>query len=632
LITEPLKLREPAGRIALPDWVAHAAPGGRPLSGALPSSVRRIGPFTLFDPSETCEAAPLAGSAGTVLFDGYLFDRSSLVEELALDADVTSAAIVAAAFGRWKEQIVDRLDGAYLVAVWDAARRRLIVGHDALGRHPVFYAREGDDVWLSPNILALARSGRVPARPNRLSLALGALLYWPEAGETHIEAIRRVRPGHYLEIAEGRLVERKYWEPMPADDELLSEREVAEEFEPSLERAVGRCLDLSAQGIMLSGGLDSVTVAAVAASLRGPRSDGPFVAVSARAGGPLVPEEEMQTRVSDALGMLHVISTTTEWLAGRDALQLSLDLAPDLPSPTRIWWVGTYTEFYRRTAASGLTVLLTGAGGDNWLGVADTYAADLLRCADVRELWRLLHADMHTGGASAGSSLRRLLWASGGRPHLDTAWARLAPAAKDRYHRRKWLERLPRWLAPDRALRDELVDRLLARRTPSVGPDGRPPRSYYLHSLRTLVNPYMHFENETAFHIEAMCGLRLLSPYHDRRLVSFFNRIPPRALIHGARYKGLLRPVAEKYLPALGLDRQRKDYPADRQNRKLLELRESVARAWSVCGWEALQRLGVVDAARLPRPSDFEHLTFEDLAQGVVLMTSERWLGPNAAA
>src|SRR5262245_38457695 len=339
---------------------------------------------------------------------------------------------------------------------------------------------------------------------------------------------------------------------MPSDHEpLLSERAVHDEFEPSLADSVRRCLDLDAQGIMLSGGVDSVTIAALAAPERAVSGRRPLVGVSARTGYRLSHEEEMQSKVAAALDMPHVISTTLDWIAGRNALQMSLDLVPDLPAPTDVWWVGTYTEFYRRTAAAGLTVLLTGSGGDNWLGVADAHAADLMRQMRVAELYRFLKADVRTGGSSVRNMAQRLLWSGGLRWHVDSAWAQIAPGTKTRYHRRKWLERLPSWLAPAPDLRAELVDRLMARRTPSLAADNRAPKSYYLHSLRTLSNPYMHHEYETAFHVESQCGLRLLSPYHDRRLVSFFNRIPPRVLLHRGRYKGLLRPVVARHLPGL---------------------------------------------------------------------------------
>jgi asparagine synthetase B (glutamine-hydrolysing) len=506
-----------------------------------------------------------------------------------------------------------------------------LLGHAALGRHPAFYALTTDAVWFSANVLALARSGRVSGRPNRLSLALGALLYWPEAGETYFEAIRRVRPGHVLDVTAAAAREIKYWEPIPSDDEpSLSDRDALDAFEPSLQKAVRRCLDVGAEGIMLSGGVDSVVIAALAAE--GRRGGPPFAAVSARTGYGLSYEDEMQSLVADALGMRHVISTTLEWIDGRDPLDLSMQTARDLPGPTNVWWVGTYTEFYRRTAAQGLTTLLTGAGGDNWLGVADAHAADLIRRADLGGLYRFFRAETGTGGGSVTRTLRRLLWSGGLRWHVDAALARTAPRAKLAYHRRRWIQRLPPWLAPDHELRSQLVERLLERRIPSLTPEGQPPRSYYLHSLRAFQNPYMHHETETAFHVESMCGLRLLSPYHDRRLVSFFNRIPPRVLMHGGRYKGLLRPIAARRLPGLGLERQRKVYSAEHQTRKLDELRTSVAAAWPRYDFEILDALGVADAPRAKaalRTDD--DAGFERLARMVVLMMGEVWVRSNAS-
>ena len=175
--------------------------------------------------------------------------------------------------------------------------------------------------------------------------------------------------------------------------------------------------------------------------------------------------------------------------------------------------------------------------------------------------------------------------------------SRFAPERKARYHRRKWRERLPAWLCPDRDLREELVERLLNRRTPGLTASGSAPRSYYRHSLRSAPNPYMHYENETAHHIETSCGLRLLSPYHDRRLVSFLNRISPRALVRDDRYKGLLRPIVAKRLPQLGLERQRKHYSDEGQQRALSDLRQSIAKVWGDGRFDRLESLGVVSSA-----------------------------------
>jgi hypothetical protein len=272
-----------------------------------------------------------------------------------------------------------------------------------------------------------------------------------------------------------------------------------------------------------------------------------------------------------------------------------------------------------------VNILLTGAGGDNWLGVAESYAADLIRRFHLVQLFRFMKADMGTGGSSARNSARRLLWAGGVRPHVDTLWTRVAPERKARYHRRKWEERLPAWICPDKELREDLVCRLLARRTPGLTPAGAAPRSYYRQGVRAVSNPYMHFENETAYHIETGCGLRLLSPYHDRRLVSFFNRIPPRVLVHGDRYKGLLRPIVARHLPGLGLENQRKLYPREQEDRNLRDLRHSVASAWAGVRFDRLERLGVVGPGA---KHDFDatgDTGFNAIVRMFIMMSAELW-------
>lgn len=622
-----------ANAIRLPDWYAAFSPNAviEPGPADCEGSCR-IGPFTVFAPESGCAIARMGrpDRPGVVLFDGYLFDVGSLAAELGLAQPVSNLAdLVAAAYQRWGEDVFDRLDGRYMAAIWDDEAERLLIGHDALGRQPVFYAAEPGELWFTSNLLALASSGRVANTPNRLSLALAMLVYWPEAGDTFFARIHRVRPGHYLDVSRLlTVVERRHFDLMPEDDEpWLSETEVLNGFEPALIRAVERCMALAPQGLMLSGGVDSVTVAALAAERWQAHGRPPLIAVSGRTGRALSYEERMQSQVADALKMPHIIRTTPEWTGGRDDISLSFDVTPELPGPSLIYWVGTYMQFYRTAAAHDVNTLLTGSGGDNWLGVADTHAADLMRRLQIGQLLRFMKATVATGGASLRGSAQRLLWSGGLRPHLDTLWARVAPASKDWYHRRKWEERLPAWLCPEPSLRSELVDRLMSRRTPALTASGRIPRSYYRHSLRSTGNPYVQYEHEIAYQVESRCGVRLLSPYHDRRLVSFFNRIPPRVLIYGDRYKGLLRPVVAKRFPQFGLEDQRKEYSPDGQNIMRRDLRLAVAAKWPDHRFEVLGRLGVVDAGRAEREVErADAHGFRELTRMFILMSTERWL------
>ena len=623
--------------VVLPRWYAHLDtarrldPTARVSGPSSACSTERLGPVSVFQVDTACEAAFVGpGRSSVAIFDGYLFDRLELLAELGLDDTTTNVQLVGVAYERWGAEFLTHLEGCYLVAVWDAHERQLVLGHDKLGRHPVFYARQPDGLWFGSNVLALASSDHVSSAPNRLSLALGLVRLWPEAEQTFFHAINRLHPGHYLVLKHSgatTVTSHRYWEPIPEDDEpWLPDDQARDAFEPELVRAVTRCMKLGAQGIMLSGGVDSVTIAALATDYTNAQHLPRLVAVSGRSGHHPSGEEQAQTAVVEALGLPHRVSTTIEWRGGADDVELSLQMVPHLPSPTDVWWVGTYSRFYCLNANQGLHTLLTGSGGDNWLGVADDHAADLIRRLRLLALARFMYADVATGGASVSSSVRRLLWVSGLRPHLDSTWARVAPVRKARYHRHKWDTRLPSWLCPDGDLREELLDRLLDRRTPPLTSDGSCPRSYYRHSLRTLNNPFMFHENETAFHMEAQSGLRLLSPYHDPRLVDFFNRISPTLLMEGSRYKGLLRPIVQRRLPRLGLESQRKVYDPATRDRDLDELRAGVDRAWRGQTFAALDELAIVDGRELEREPLGEGLGTFELARRFFLMNAERWV------
>lgn len=656
------------GPIRVPEWYARFSRTAVHEPSQVDETVR-LGPITVFNPGRGVEIATFGNpdNPGVVLLDGYLFDRNSLRQEVGVGATAepalganlkvrttevrkaadpgvwadlkvraTDAAIAAAAYERWGEKIFDRLDGSYLLAVWDPGPGRLFLGHDALGHHPVFYAHSrsssssSDALWFGSNVLTLSASGQISNRANRVSLALAALTQWPEAGQTFFESIRRLRPGYYLTVDGDQVVhEHHYWSAWMDDDEReMTPREVTDQFESELMAAVTRCMELNPQGIMLSGGLDSVTIAALAAEHSKAHGGGVITAVSGRRDYPPTNEEPAQNTTVAALGMPHLVAKESEWTGHRNEIDLSLDVVAELPGPSRVYWVGAYMAFYRHTAARDVNVLLTGSGGDNWVAVGDAYAAECMRSMKLAALNRFVRSYVNTGGLSAAAAARHLLWSGGVRVLLDAFGARWLPGVKSRYHKRTAYAGLPDWITPDRSLRDELVDTLLRNRPPALTPHGRLPRNFYRHAQRAGVNHYYQYEFETGFHIESACGLRLLSPYHDRRLVRFLNRIPPEVLLTGGRYKGLLRPVAERRLPGLGLKHQRKNYAPGVLTAQMNDLRQGILNAWPKHECERLGQLGVVDLATLRRTlNPTSNAAFPELFSMYALLSAERWVG-----
>lgn len=630
-------------RVALSQWTAHfhptaaaspAAPATVPITVA--SGFSRT--LTITHADRGCDIATFGDRehAGIALFDGYLLNRSLVREELGLSSDARDVDVVRAAYQRYGARLFEHLDGSYLAAMWDPQDGRLLLGHDHLGHHPVFYAETADGLVFSTNVLALAHHPAVDPRPNRVSLALHALQLWPAAGQTFFENIRRLPGGHYLTLTAGtagasspHISLRQYWSPWLDDDEPgLSEKEALDRFEATLMSAVARSMELQPEGIMLSGGLDSVTIAALAAEHARSRGARVVRAMSGRRDRSDAEEEPMQAAVAAALRMPHIIAHESEWTGGRSTVEMSLEAVRELPGPSRIYWVGAYMAFYRFTAARDLHVLLTGSGGDNWASVADAYAAHAMRTRQWRELIRHMRSWTGTGGLTVRAAAHHLLWSGGARLLLDSYAALLVPALKRRYHDRRARAALPSWLAPDAEVREALVETLVAQRPAALLPDGSVPGNVYRHAQRSVVNPYFQYELEVGHHVESACGLRLLSPYHDRHMVKFLNSIPPSMLLHRDQYKGLLRPVAARLLPDLGLESQRKVYAPGVIDAQQTEIRKGVAGAWPRFTFERLSDAGVIDSARLNetlRPS--QDSRFTDLLTMYVLMSAEEWIG-----
>lgn len=603
-----------------------------PTSRPHPPGVDNRGPLTIFDPDPGCERFTDEATGLTVLFEGYLFDEGQVTLEDKTESEPRTARRIVRLYERHSRDLFDHIEGAYLVAVLDPRAGRFIVGHDGMGRHPLYYAQRPGELWFASNIFTLVRSAPVPLSPNRLSLALRLLGRWPQAGETFFDGIQRVRPGHFLDVtSHGDVREVMHWHPVPDDDEpWLPDDEARQSFEPMLQQAVDRCLSLGARGVMLSGGIDSVSIAALAS--REARNCGrpPLVAYTARnpPGYPRDHEEDVQDRVVQALGMPHRISTMEDWLGSRRLLSATLEKVPDLPAPTDVWWTGAYMQFYGTPIADGVRTVLTGSGGDEWLGVNRSHAADLLRRLDFGGLLGFVRSAVETEGYGLREAMRQILWKNSLRLLIGGLWMKVAPAHKAAYHRRRQAKLVPAWLCPDPRLAEELSEAMNVH-IPELGEARQFPLNYYRHSFRFLWNnPLLAYEFERQFHVTRLTGVRLLCPFHDRKFVEYTNRISPRVHLDTGRYKGLLRPLTQKLVPSLGLENQRKTDHGLKEDRTLQDLRESIGPVWERVGCGRLAELGIVDPKQLAQEpiQELDHA----LIRRFIVISCETWVAAHS--
>jgi asparagine synthase (glutamine-hydrolysing) len=579
-------------------------------------------PRVLHVPAPAREATACRTRSGDlVVFDGYLFDRSSHDT----DPAVSNAALVAAAYGRRPDGLVQRLAGAFAVIIWDEARRRLVVGRDAMGLTPCFYWWNGRILLVATSLDAIIARREVGATFHRAVIAeyLQNQISSHQAHETFYRNVRRLPPAHVLRLTRGALDVSRYWDPVPPGFAWASQDEIGR-FDPLLEQAVDRCLSVGGDSIALSGGFDSVSVATLAAEQR--RGKAPLHAVSLRFQGTVSDEGPAQVEVARALGMPQLLRTLDETLDGQSIVAAALRLSSASPSPVLSPWQSVYTGLFQSASGLGLGRLLMGTGGDDLLNVDGSYAADRLAALDLAALWRFCRACQRTSPFRASRIARGVFWDHAALPELmrlgGRVLRRVSPALLDRIRRRRHLRATPSWARPsNRDLAMVLEQRRQSAATVELA---RGERSYVA-TVRTLAQaPLLLIERDQSYAWARSVGFTFLYPYFDRDLVDLSLRIPPDELIAGGRHKAPLRRLIAARLPTVTMHAKKVDFIQALHDM----LRPAGRSAWRSGGGPVmLAELGLVDVGRLDRFLDdyFDGRHASWLGAWLVLST-EAWL------
>lgn len=579
----------------------------------------------------------------SVCFTGDLAARSELTSGSPAEQPKPSDAdLVLDAYLQWGEDLFQRLRGPFALFIWDQQQRTLTCIRDHLGVYPVFWARAGSRWLFSDSAIALARHPEVASTVNRIALAEYLCHRWPPCEETFFTRVFRLPPGHLLRVQADHLRTERYWDPTPPDGAFpwLTEAEAAE-FESLLVQAVRRCQGTGRTGIFLSGGIDSVTVAAL--TVAAAQQEGRPIPLAASLGFPHPDcnEEVLQRSVAEQLGMPQILLPFHDAVGGRGLLPAAMEMSDHWPAPLQNVWNPAYVRLASHARSEGCDTILTGSGGDEWLGVDPILAADLIRRGDLIGLLRLLETYRRSFRLPLGPLARNVLWNNGLRPVLKSAWrnSRLRSAshtmaqrafpltyeARRQQQRQLALAETPGWVAPDPALRRELDERWERRRErsrPSAG-------AFYLQGAREFLDhPLTSLDFEEAYENGRRLGIRIRHPFWDPDLVQLLYRMPPQLLQQGGRSKGLVRGMLSRRFPGLGFEKQKKVVSLEFFRGLMLE---EGAQVWKqIGGTPALGDLGIVDAKKVDAEIA-QVLSGRDAAQSYRIwdfVAAERWARP----
>jgi asparagine synthase (glutamine-hydrolysing) len=589
-------------RLMASNWVAslEAAPAeGQDAPADAPVVARGSGKVLRILQREGALPPLIASHVGVgVIFDGVLHNRVELRAGLgSVSAPLANdASLVLQAYLQRGGDVISKLRGAFALILFDGRRDYLLYARDPIGVHPLFYSDTGRELLMSSSVHGLLQHSRASGTLNRVAIADHLASRWPYNEETFYESIKRVPQGHAVRIEGGQRQEYRYWDPAPpgSDVNWIREDELGQ-FDVLLDQAVNRCLDLGPAAIYLSGGLDSVSVAAVATDCS--RQRGMPLPFALSLDFPYGDEAEanVQRGAAAKLGLSQVMVPLDEVTGSTPLLDVALEMSPDWAMPMVSLWRPAYQILAQEGVRRGCRVVLTGAGGDEWLTASPSYTADLIRAFDMAGLYRLMSSFIRSHPLRATRVARMMLWQFGARPVMARMVRRLleptAPGVLMKYRKQRAVRSRWSWIAPDPGLMQQLAwreDQTMIRRS------GRLDDGFYLPDVRSAIeHPLVSMELEDTFEADRRSGLRQLAPYWDADLVDFLYRTPPELLFRGGRSKGLVRHMLSDRFPELGFDRQKKR-PATTVLG--LEFKRDGRLAWErMGGARALAELGIVE-------------------------------------
>lgn len=487
--------------------------------------------FTLLrtGPSAQSSAQPitLEGSVsliGDVRLDGAA-DLRRQIERAGdtLGSESSDEELVLRAWRLWGEAGLESLAGDFAFALWDGESRRLLCARDLVGMRPFFYAISGGWLYLSNTLEALRL---IPGVSRKLDARfIGDFLLQDccaDAARTAYRDIARLPAGHLLEYSEREIKVRRYAKfPVEEPLRLKRPREYVEAFQSLLTRAVSDRLPHEPAGIFLSGGLDSTSIAAVAAAIAKEEGREPSLQAFTVDSRPLFEDKEGILASQAARHLRIEIHVALEGLflpyEARDEATLRT------PEPIHDPFLGLSRAQYRQIAAVG-RVAFSGYGGDDvLLGQAWPYLVYLLRRGQLGAIlsafggYVLKHRRIPPLRGGLRARLRR--WMRGAEPPAE----------------------FPAWLEPQFVRENHLLERWRELQE-------EPKASHPLHPMAHagLCNESLSSSLEIDDAAWTGVPVEARAPLLDVRLLRFLLRVPP---VPWCMEKKLLREAMRGMLP-----------------------------------------------------------------------------------
>ena len=427
---------------------------------------------------------------------------------------------------------VARLEGMFGLAVWDNARRRLVLARDRAGEKPLFWTEVEGELRFASEIQALLEFPDQPRRVDRKALSLYRALGYVPAPFTMFAGIHKLPPASLLIAEGGRTEIRAYWSPATAASQpsRLALGDTTE-LRDTLLRAVKRELMSDVPlGVFTSGGLDSsLLVAAAARAMPGER----IHTYAVRFTEPGYDESAYAEAVTHDIATVHHVVTADDESLSRALDVVSHALAEPLGDPAVL-----PTWLLAGAARENVKVILSGEGADELFGGYPTYLGH-----KFAERWQRVPRPLR-------SAVRRAVdrWPSStGKMTLEYMLKQFFSATEQ-----PWLARHLTWLGAT-AIEAGVVAELACKldRFPHDDPLNR---VMWFDFLTYLPDDLLVKVDRATM----LASVEARAPFLDREVMELVLPGPSRLKVRGFTTKAILKEAARGLVPDAVIDRRKR--------------------------------------------------------------------------
>jgi asparagine synthase (glutamine-hydrolysing) len=479
---------------------------------------------------------PMVDATGTltVTFNGEIYNFAELRAQLAAAGHrfwtATDTEVILEAYRRWDTDCVQHFRGMFAFAVHDATRKRIFLARDRAGEKPLFYSHCNGRLAFASELKAMMT---IPGFARTVDPdALNSYLAYGYVAGAHsiFKGVTKLQQGHAatLDLESDELKVWPYWQlPDRQDDVAATDDELVEELHAMLLGSVRRQLVADVPvGVMLSGGLDSSLIAAMAASA----SSKPVKTFNISFPGHADLDEAPFAR----LVARHLATDHTELAAEAATVDLLPALAKQFDEPLGdSSLVPTY--LVSRLIRQHATVALGGDGGDELFGGYIHY--DWVRRQELvrRVAPAPLRSTMSAAAKLIPVGVRGRNYLRGVSGNVD--WSL---TSANQFFDVDWRRRL---LAPSGIFPDQLPENLKVALAHGSSATGRSMavdfRSYLVDDILVKVD-----------RASMLASLEVRAPLLDAPIIEFaFGRVPDHLRNWKGERKVILRRLAKRLLP-----------------------------------------------------------------------------------